>query len=61
MANQSLNASQIRRGPYLNSGSKDVGVDPNWDFKTGTRIRTNDLNDHENDREPKESWLNPRF
>jgi hypothetical protein len=24
------------RGPYMNSGSKDVGPDPNWDMKKGT-------------------------
>lgn len=33
---KSLNATQIRRGAYLNSGSKDVGVDPDWDFRTNT-------------------------
>mmetsp|Transcript_22953 Transcript_22953/g.45877 ORF Transcript_22953/g.45877 Transcript_22953/m.45877 type:complete len:153 (+) Transcript_22953:155-613(+) len=32
-----LTASQIRRGPYINSGSKDVGKDPYWDFKKGRR------------------------
>lgn len=58
---EALNSSQIRRGPYLNSGSRDAGVDPKWDFKTGTRIRDNDPNDHANDRTPKEGWLNPRF
>ncbi|KAF1313279.1 hypothetical protein FI667_g17526, partial [Globisporangium splendens] len=31
-----LNASQIRRGVYLNTGSKDAGVDPDWDFRTNT-------------------------
>ncbi|MEM1010191.1 MAG: hypothetical protein AAGJ35_14450 [Myxococcota bacterium] len=31
-----LNPSQIRRGQFMNSGSKDVGIDPNWDPKTGT-------------------------
>lgn len=30
-----LTHSQNRRGAFLNSGSKDVGRDPNWDFKTG--------------------------
>ncbi|KAL7469354.1 hypothetical protein ACHAXS_009619 [Conticribra weissflogii] len=32
-----LTASQIRRGPYINSGSRDVGKDPYWDFKKGRR------------------------
>ncbi|CAI5736754.1 unnamed protein product [Peronospora destructor] len=31
-----LNASQIRRGAYANSGSRDAGVDPDWDLSTGT-------------------------
>jgi hypothetical protein len=31
-----LNASQIRRGAYANSGSRDAGVDPDWDLKSGT-------------------------
>ncbi|KAA0148980.1 hypothetical protein FNF27_03759 [Cafeteria roenbergensis] len=32
----SLTGTQIQRGAFLNSGSKDVGVDPDWDLKTGT-------------------------
>uniref|UniRef100_A0AAV1VDY3 Uncharacterized protein n=1 Tax=Peronospora matthiolae TaxID=2874970 RepID=A0AAV1VDY3_9STRA len=31
-----LNSSQIRRGAYLNSGSRDAGADPDWDLSTGT-------------------------
>jgi hypothetical protein len=30
-----LTTSQVRRGAFLNSGSKDVGKDPNWDFAAG--------------------------
>ena len=30
-----LTAAQNRRGAFLNSGSKDVGKDPNWDFTKG--------------------------
>lgn len=33
----SLTGSQIRRGAFNNSGSKDVGRDPYWDFKRGRR------------------------
>ena len=36
---EALTHAQIRRGAFMNSGSKDVGRDPNWDFKTGTRIK----------------------
>lgn len=30
-----LSDAQIRRGAYLNTGSKDAGLDPDWDHKTG--------------------------
>jgi hypothetical protein len=31
-----LSAAAVRRGAFLNSGSRDAGIDPKWDFKTGT-------------------------
>ena len=31
-----LTGSQTMRGPYINSGSRDVGPDPDWDLKRGT-------------------------
>lgn len=34
-----LTAAQVRRGAFLNSGSKDVGKDPNWDFEHGRFIK----------------------
>jgi hypothetical protein len=30
-----LTAPQVRRGAFLNSGSRDVGRDPEWDFQKG--------------------------
>lgn len=30
-----LTSAQVRRGAFLNSGTKDIGKDPNWDFQTG--------------------------
>ena len=30
-----LTPAQVRRGPYLNTGSKDAGADPDWDMKAG--------------------------
>ena len=33
---QPLSATQVRRGAYLNTGSVDVGPDPDWDHKTFT-------------------------
>ncbi len=40
-----MKSSQIRRGAFNNSGSRDAGKDPMWDFKTGTRIKDNDYID----------------
>ncbi|OQR83519.1 hypothetical protein ACHHYP_14615 [Achlya hypogyna] len=31
-----LSTSQIRRGVYMNTGSKDIGRDPDWDLTTNT-------------------------
>ena len=30
-----LTQAQIRRGAFNNSGSRDAGKDPNWDFRNG--------------------------
>jgi hypothetical protein len=32
---EGLTAAQIRRGAFNNSGSRDVGRDPKWDFTKG--------------------------
>jgi hypothetical protein len=37
-----LTGSQIRRGAFNNSGSKDVGKDPYWNFKKGRRVKVGD-------------------
>ena len=34
-SDQPLTGTQIMRGPYVNSGSKDAGRDPDWDLDTG--------------------------
>uniref|UniRef100_A0A7S2U6A6 Uncharacterized protein n=1 Tax=Attheya septentrionalis TaxID=420275 RepID=A0A7S2U6A6_9STRA len=36
---EALTHAQIRRGAFNNSGSRDAGKDPMWDFKTGSRIQ----------------------
>nr|CCA18909.1 hypothetical protein PITG_19672 [Albugo laibachii Nc14] len=33
---KALSSSQVRRGAYLNTGSKDIGPDPDYDAKTRT-------------------------
>ena len=32
-SDRGLSAGEVRRGTYLNTGSKDVGKDPDWDIK----------------------------
>jgi len=31
-----LTGSQVIRGAYINTGTKDIGADPDWDWKNGT-------------------------
>jgi len=33
-----LTAPQVRRGAFLNSGTRDIGRDPEWDFERGKRL-----------------------
>lgn len=35
---RALTQSQIRRGQFMNSGSKDVGPDTDWDLKAMTYL-----------------------
>eukprot|EP00558_Chaetoceros_sp_UNC1202_P011609 CAMPEP_0197239640 /NCGR_PEP_ID=MMETSP1429-20130617/6089_1 /TAXON_ID=49237 /ORGANISM="Chaetoceros sp., Strain UNC1202" /LENGTH=133 /DNA_ID=CAMNT_0042699095 /DNA_START=73 /DNA_END=471 /DNA_ORIENTATION=+ len=42
---EALTQAQTRRGAFNNSGTRDVGRDPNWDFKTGTRIKNKEYTD----------------
>jgi hypothetical protein len=42
---EALTHSQIRRGAFNNSGSRDAGRDPYWDFKSGTRIKNEEYID----------------
>lgn len=35
-----LTAAQTRRGAFNNSGTRDVGKDPAWDFDTGSYRRS---------------------
>jgi hypothetical protein len=57
-----LTGGQIRRGAFNNSGSRDVGKDPMWDFRTGTRKKDKDyvdlfLKDDPNDVDLGEKFL----
>ena len=33
---EALTGSQVQRGPFMNSGSKDAGRDPDWNLETRT-------------------------
>ena len=35
-SDKALTGSQVQRGPFLNSGSKDAGRDPDWNLQTKT-------------------------
>ena len=35
-SDKALTGSQVQRGPFLNSGSKDAGRDPDWNLHTKT-------------------------
>jgi hypothetical protein len=44
---EGLTGSQIMRGAYINTGSKDVGADPDYDHRTGTwKGKRNDPSKH---------------
>ena len=40
-----LSSSQIRRGAFNNSGSRDAGRDPNWDLSRGVYKPSKELRD----------------
>ena len=42
---EGLTAAQIRRGAFNNSGSRDVGRDPKWDFEKGVYKKDADYQD----------------
>ena len=54
-----LTPAQVRRGAFLNSGTKDAGKDPNWDFRTGTYKYPPGFAEHLKMQNPKETDLGP--
>ena len=40
-SDEPLTSSQVRRGPFMNSGSRDAGPDPNW--KQGQYVYTKEM------------------
>ena len=55
-----LNAAGVRRGAFQNSGSKDAGPDPNWDWKNGKYVYPKGFAEHlKNNSDPNETDLGP--
>ena len=54
-----LTAAQVRRGAFMNSGSRDAGKDPNWDLKTGTYIYPEGFAEHLKMQDPEETDFGP--
>lgn len=56
---EALSAAQVRRGAFMNSGSKDAGKDPNWDWKNGTYVYPKGFAEHLKRQNPNETDLGP--
>ena len=54
-----LTAAQVRRGAFLNSGSRDAGKDPNWDWKHGTYVYPKGFAEHLKQQRPNDLDLGP--
>lgn len=54
-----LTAAQVRRGAFMNSGSRDAGKDTNWDLKTGQYIYPEGFAEHLKMQDPEETDLGP--
>jgi hypothetical protein len=56
---ESLTPAQVRRGAFLNSGSRDAGKDPNWDWKNGTYIYPPGFAEHLKMQRPTDTDFGP--
>ena len=54
-----LTAAQVRRGAFMNSGSRDAGKDTNWDLKTGRYIYPKGFAEHLSMQDPEETDFGP--
>jgi len=54
---EALSAAQVRRGAFMNSGSKDAGKDPSW--KKGTYVYAKGFAEHLRRQNPNETDLGP--
>ncbi|CAJ1953598.1 unnamed protein product [Cylindrotheca closterium] len=56
---EALSAAQVRRGAFMNSGSRDAGKDPNWDWKNGKYVYPKGFAEHLKRQNPNETDLGP--
>ena len=54
-----LTPAQVRRGAFLNSGSKDAGKDPNWDWKHGRYVYPPGFAEHLKQQNPNQTDFGP--
>ena len=54
-----LTAAQVRRGAFMNSGSRDAGKDTNWDIQNGRYIYPKGFAEHLKMQDPEETDFGP--
>uniref|UniRef100_A0A7S0T8G9 Uncharacterized protein n=1 Tax=Pseudo-nitzschia delicatissima TaxID=44447 RepID=A0A7S0T8G9_9STRA len=54
-----LTAAQVRRGAFMNSGSRDAGKDTNWDLKNGQYVYPKGFAEHLKMQNPEETDFGP--
>lgn len=55
-----LNAAAVRRGAFSNSGTKDIGLDKDWDFKANSyKYRTEEKIKLDNSKSRYDAILSP--
>jgi hypothetical protein len=56
---EALNPAGVRRGAFQNTGSKDAGPDPNWDWQHGRYVYPKGFAEHLKRQNPNDTDLGP--
>jgi hypothetical protein len=56
---ESLTPAQVRRGAFQNSGSRDAGKDPNWNWKEGRYVYPPGFAEHLKKQDPDHTDFGP--
>jgi hypothetical protein len=56
---EALTAAQVRRGAFMNSGTRDAGKDTNWDWKNGQYVYPKGFAEHLKKQNENETDLGP--